>query len=349
MNEYGGEFCSYSLDDRPSTDNPCDPSVFFLRSGRDALRFIAYLLKNATGRIWLPCYSCQSMVKPFLDAGMAVRFYPIGFLPEENYETITGSASPGDAVLYLHYFGHCFLTDAQLAELSKLYRLIEDRTQNLFDTKPGGFVPEYSAASLRKWFSLFDGGYVRVNDACRPDCISAADTVYAGMRQTAFDLKSEFHRTQDPDMKTRARGLLAKAEEWLNGRSDICAMSDGARRLLNAVDIKSLAQARRDNYNRLYLLLSEAGGCGLIGLEDANSVPLYFILLVGDRAELQTGLASDGVYCPHLWPLPEQAAGICAKSQYASDHVLCVPCDQRYGASDMDCIARCLIKRLPSR
>ena len=346
MNEYGGEFCSYTLEDRPSADRPCDPSVFLLRSGRDALRFVACQLKNETGRIWLPCYSCYSMVKPFLDAGMAVRFYPISSRPEENYQTITGSAGPGDAVLYLHYFGHCFLTDARLAQLSTLYRLIEDRTHNLFDTKPGGFVPEYTAASLRKWFALFDGGYARVKSTCHPDCVSAADTIYAGMRQAAFDLKSDFQKTQDPDLKTRARELLAKAEERLNDRSDICAMSDNAQQLLSVLDIGRLARARRDNYNRLYAILSAAGCGGLVSLEGAHSVPLYFILLVEDRAELQAGLASDGVYCPHIWPLPEQAAGICAKSQYASEHVLCVPCDQRYGLSDMDDIARCLIKRL---
>ena len=37
-----------------------------------------------------------------------------------------------------------------------------------------------------------------------------------------------------------------------------------------------------------------------------------------------------------IWPEPEQAAGVCPVSHWVTEHILCLPCDQRYGESDMD-------------
>ena len=69
---------------------------------------------------------------------------------------------------------------------------------------------------------------------------------------------------------------------------------------------------------------------------------LYLPLLLDDRHALQRALAERGIYCPVIWPEPEQAAGVCPVSRFVTEHMLCLPCDQRYGESDMDFYADCL-------
>ncbi len=57
-------------------------------------------------------------------------------------------------------------------------------------------------------------------------------------------------------------------------------------------------------------------------------------------------MAQRGVYCPVIWPEPEAARGACAVSRYVTEHMLALPCDQRYTPEDMDFIADTLIEAL---
>ena len=62
---------------------------------------------------------------------------------------------------------------------------------------------------------------------------------------------------------------------------------------------------------------------------------LYFPVLVKNRDAVQKALAEKSVFCPVIWPVPEQARNICSNSEYVADNMLAIPCDQRYGQDDM--------------
>lgn len=59
---------------------------------------------------------------------------------------------------------------------------------------------------------------------------------------------------------------------------------------------------------------------------------------MNERDEIKNKLAKQGIYCPVIWPLPRQAIGVCEVSEYTSKHMLAIPCDHRYRATDIEYI-----------
>ena len=67
---------------------------------------------------------------------------------------------------------------------------------------------------------------------------------------------------------------------------------------------------------------------------------LYFPILVKHRDALQKKLAERNIYCPVIWPVPQEAQGICDVAEYTAEYMLALPCDQRYSVEDMVYIAK---------
>ncbi len=72
---------------------------------------------------------------------------------------------------------------------------------------------------------------------------------------------------------------------------------------------------------------------------NAGQSDLYVELLVERRDEIQRRLSAKGVFCTIIWPLCDRQRKACAWSKYVEEHMLAVPCDQRYDETDMIYIA----------
>ena len=102
--EIGSEFWSIPLQ---SNNNDIFPTscIWFL-SGRMALSYILldikrkYSIKIAT----LPSWCCDSMIKPFLNAGFDVNFYSVRY---EKNSFIQKIPSNSELILIMDYFGFC--------------------------------------------------------------------------------------------------------------------------------------------------------------------------------------------------------------------------------------------------
>lgn len=68
---------------------------------------------------------------------------------------------------------------------------------------------------------------------------------------------------------------------------------------------------------------------------DVTTAPLYFTIYVQDRPALQRLLAQDSIYAPVIWPIEDEKVLIDEEIKYIYDHILAVPCDQRYDGDDM--------------
>ena len=66
-----------------------------------------------------------------------------------------------------------------------------------------------------------------------------------------------------------------------------------------------------------------------------TTAPLYFTLYVEERSVLQRLLAQESIYAPVIWPVENEAVLINEEVRYIYDHILAIPCDQRYDESDM--------------
>ena len=96
-----------------------------------------------------------------------------------------------------------------------------------------------------------------------------------------------------------------------------------------------MIKRRKDNYNILFHSLCSRVK-PLFNLEFSNAVPLYFPMLVEDRDDLQKYLAYNSIYAPVVWPKDNKQPEICEAAEFAYQHLLCIPIDQRYDTDDMN-------------
>jgi hypothetical protein len=70
-----------------------------------------------------------------------------------------------------------------------------------------------------------------------------------------------------------------------------------------------------------------------------TTAPLYFTLYVKERARLQKLLSLNSIYAPVLWPVEDERVLITEDIKFIFNHLLAIPCDQRYDQDDMQRVA----------
>ena len=122
--EIGSEFWDAPTIDKQNNLFP--ESVQWYLSGRSALQAIIKEI-GETRSVSLPSWCCDSIVKPFVDAGMDVHFYPVvfenGVKQQISLET--------DVLFLMDYFGY---TGDQPDLESYKGIVIRDVTHSIFST-----------------------------------------------------------------------------------------------------------------------------------------------------------------------------------------------------------------------
>ena len=151
--EIGSEFW-----DVPAAGRDCglwlDSTQWYL-CGRSALYAIVCELHGVRS-IAMPSWCCHSMIKPFTDAGITVRFYPVwmeGCLRQEPALTC-------DALFLMDYFGY---TSSACGRPPGYHGVvIRDVTHSIFSSQYSD--ADYYFGSLRKWCGVWTGGYAWKQD-----------------------------------------------------------------------------------------------------------------------------------------------------------------------------------------
>lgn len=348
INEYGSEFYINHKLFKNETGNILKDSSNrkYLRSGRDSLGYIAENIMGNTKNILIPALSCESMVKPFTNKGINFKFYKIDSKFKPDKIDIYRLIENGDALLYIDYFGAKSLDSDDICLIRKQWKnikIIEDRTHNIFNEKIYSKThPDYIIASLRKWFALPDGGLAY---SCDDDFnMKPMDSIslFTEIRKEALQIKYEYLKTGEKSLKVKYRLMLSNAEDYISKNEDILGMSEIARKIYMNFNIDEMKLKRKENFSYLLenLKNNDFIDCSLANLQDC---PLYFPILIKEREEIQKKLALDSIYCPVIWPVPEEAKNICENSNYISKHILAVPCDHRYSINDMKYISNKLV------
>ena len=343
MKEYGSEF------DLDSNDHYMDSnsrSPFFkgaelFRSGRDALKTIAQSYKGICRRIVLPALCCESMIIPFLTNNYEAVYFKLNNDLTANVEDIFSILRPADIFLFMNYFGVRSLTDDNLLLIKNRFPkivVIEDKTHDILSPPKNKFVADYTISSIRKWLAAPDGGLLFSN-AAEKNFVKSKDTYFSELRLKALKNKSAYLKTKNQRLKQLFRNQLFEADEYLNNDKSIIGMSLLSRNLLETINFNKIAEARRKNIRMLCQELKNITDIRLLDFFNYNKTLLYFPILITERDSLQKRLAQAGIYCPVIWPLPGQAAGICNVADHVAGHMLALPCDQRYDISDMKYIA----------
>lgn len=289
-------------------------------SGRSALQTIVE--QSAIRSVALPSWCCDSMIRPFLDAGVFVEFYPVYFdggLVQDISRVKT------QAILVMDYFGYT----GQVNAMGFDGLVIRDVTHSLLSKTYDD--AKYYFGSLRKWAGFLTGGYGwGMEKASLP-----FNEEYTALRAEAMREKQRYITGETGD-----KGFLqtfAAAEQLLEECAPAgAAVADVVQ--AHHLDVASIKARRRENAARLLESLSELAIFPTIGQQDC---PMFVPILVpdGKRDALRHWLIERQIYCPVHWPesayhrLDEQTEKL-----YKQE--LSLVCDQRYTVEDMDRIIK---------
>ncbi len=278
-----------------------------LNSGRFALEYI--LRCRQYDKVYLPYFTCDSVLEPILKLGLPYAFYHID---KEYRITDEISLNEGEGIIYTNYWG---LQEDYCKTLAAKYgkQLILDYAQAFYSKPIAGIDTVYSC---RKFFGVPDGGYLYTD--AQPDFEMESDKSYTRMDSLVkrIDISPEagyddFCRVSD-EFKT----------------ASLRKMSKFTKRMMQSIDYNAVAKRRMDNYNILRELL---GGRKL----KPGEVPMIFPFESGQGQSLRKELIAEKIFVAKYWPNVDKWAGAESTETWMANYILPLPIDQRYTEKDM--------------
>ncbi len=265
---------------------------------------------------------------------MDVRFYSIDERLRIAEEDWLSEIHENDMVVFIDYFGFSQWADWGAEARRRGAWVIEDASQALLNDK---FCEQshYVVFSPRKFVGIPEGGILSAQigetlpevNLPSPPAMWWLDAVRASVLRAEYDRHGGERTWFEVFQKTEAIGPL-----------EPCRMSDLSSLLLkDAVDWRTVSQRRRDNFQ---FLASELGKMALFSELHRDVVPLGFPVRVRDRDRIRQALFTAQIYPPVHWPIAGVVPLEFGASHRLAAEIMTIPCDQRYGKSDMKRVVR---------
>ena len=319
-----------------------EPGEILYSLCREALYDLAVHCACSGKKVLIPAYTCQTVITPFQEAGGICHFYGIRRdlrINTEHLEELVQRVEP--ALVVVHpYFGMC-LDAREVATLERIsllgVRIVMDCTQCIFSARELPFV-DFFVGSYRKWYPIPDGAFLypaRPGDQPGEPC--GENDAFVSAQADAMYLRGRYFENGDSRIKAISIRLSKLADNISERRIVPHRMSTFSTRLRQAQDNEMVQRQRWANYTFLYENLRQERGYRFVleQFSEVTSAPLYFVIYVNDRVSLQKRLVEHRIYAPVLWPVEDDKVLIDEDVRYIYDHLLAIPCDQRYDASDM--------------
>ena len=325
MREIGSEFWNVPTTDKKDCFLPKHTQWYL--SGRSALQAIILNLKEYH-TVAMPSWCCDSMIKPFIDAGIEIAFYPV-YWDDGLRQDIRLDC---DILFLMDYFGY----EGSQPDLTGYHGvIIRDVTHTLFSSIRTD--ADYYFGSLRKWCGVWTGGFAWAKSGGALSAGGTVDTEYSILREKAMKLKETYISTAScingqSVIDKRFLEIFHKAEEHLEDIG-IAPAAERDIKVIEKLDTEHIRQRRRANA----ALLMEAFSEQLVfrRTEQADC-PLFVPILVpnGRRDELHKYLICKEIYCPVHWPISiYHRLNTLTEQIYMNE--LSLICDQRYNEDDM--------------
>jgi len=290
-----------------------------LNTGRNAFEYI--LRANRYKKVYIPYYTCDTILQPINTLSIKYEFYSI----DESLEVIFDfrKVRKDEVLLYTNYFG---LKDRYVLELSKKCKnLIIDNSQAFF-AKPLKDIDTFYSA--RKYFGVSDGAYLYTNK-----------NVSLGARLDSSLMRIEHLVRRIENSATDGYRYFLKNENALNNLP-ILRMSKLSQNILTSIDYKAVSKKRKMNYN---LFHRELKGMNLIDFPlDKRQTPMVYPFLTTDN-KLREKLAENMIFTPQYWPNVLSWTDKTSLEYFYSTKLIHLPIDQRYSPADLFRVIR-LIK-----
>ena len=317
--EIGSEFWDVPIINQQNRLFP--ESTQWYLSGRSALQAIIKEF-GAARSVSLPSWCCDSMIKPFIEAGFEVHFYPVTFdgcfAQDIKLDT--------EALFLMDYFGYT----APIPDLSS-YKgvVIRDVTHSIFSSTY--YDADYYFGSLRKWCGVWSGGYAWTKDGHILEKGEQDKGEYIRLRSRAMEEKRDY--IEGRCAEKRYLKIYDAAEDCLEN-AGIAPADERDVELARRLDVEKIKKQRRANAEVLRKEFSD----WLIfpSISDVDT-PMFVPVLVpnGKRDALRRYLINNEIYCPIHWPVSEYHR-LDEKTAHIYQNELSLVCDQRYTEEDMN-------------
>lgn len=354
--EFGSNFCDELLKSDRRLDN--NDKVLFFDSGRSAIRYLLDYLGEKIKRVMLPQYTCESVLKPFVEREYEILYYPINKsfeLCKEDFIQLLEDKKP-NLILVQAYFGFDTLNKDRnfLKELCRQgIIIVEDVTHSIFSNN-WVECADFMVGSLRKWCSIPDGGVLAGREKWDqeriPEQLRIEENInFISKRIAAQKEKREYNAGHTLDKK-RFITLFEESEAVLDEQKKYYSMSLYTRERIEAVDWHEIAFKRKRNYHILKEILNGIAEIGLPFCEEFEKVvPLYYPVYIKEnkRNSLRNAMRERNIFLSIIWPVPTMLVGkITDEVKEIYDTILAIPCDQRYAQQDMMLIANTIVREI---
>ena len=309
---------------------------------REALFSMASSIETSEKVVLLPAYTCDTVITPFKELGWRCFYYNVNLQLRIDTQSVMDLFDRYHATLILvhPYYGKD-LNEGEIAVLDRIHkqgcRVAVDLTQCLFSTQRLSCV-DYYLGSYRKWFAIPDGGYLESRNGHNAfEGNLQENDEYVILQRDAMYLRGLYFKTGNEELKSISRRLNKKADSMVEYSIEPHKMSSFSSKLLRKANLKNNQIRRLANYKYLLDNIKEKENCKIFcnSLKAITTAPLYFMLYVEDRSELQRKLAEHHIYAPVLWPVVYDEVLVNDDVKYLYEHLLAIPIDQRYDENDL--------------
>ena len=352
MKNIGGYF---SFEQLAETENhffeelcPDSGDLAFLMSGRCAIYYALEDIKltDHTRVAYVPVYTCETVLAPFKKAGYQLLFYDVDRSMTPVFDK---SVLNQISVLSLcGYFGFCTY-DREFVGLCREWgvRVIEDTTHSILSWNGIDPCCDYIVGSLRKWIGIPSGGFAIKTQGHFTKRRLEPSFTHLAMRTAAMLEKETWCHSSDPIAAQKlaaATSVFWDAEIMLRQIFDSFDSDPESVQIMKHMDVNAIRRKRRENYRYLLEHLIPPPDLTIVfPVLAEETVPSHFTFYAKNREEIQGYLTAHGVSSTAYWPVPSavQLSGH-PDAAYIYDHVLSLPCDQRYGLKEMQYICHLL-------
>ena len=332
---FGGEL-PLGCDPLLPVPRPEPASVLGFSHGRAALGWLVERHGPVTAAL-ICAYTCPSLPCFFRALGLEVAFFDVGTDADGIATQVERLSHHRVLVLVPALLGFDpWLDAAALARtLGPRAVVTIDAAQTAFGHRryrppPGGAV----LSCPRKTTALADGACLVLDGTTSDDSRNVAALPEATGPTAAKRAARALFAERDPAREDAALMLAEQAErEWPTTPH---RMTGQAARMLARLDAEAHERRRIANCARLRRELGTAGPPVAV---DGTGVPFCHAVLVEDRAERLQRLRAHRVFATPLWFDSEHDPVAHPRAATLARHLLALPVDQRYVATDMDRLA----------
>lgn len=314
----------------------------FFREGRQALKFILSNIKgNKNKDFYLPAYLCYSILKPFEELNLNIKFYG----HKHPLKPILNLSKVKNSVIFiLDYFGTEMVSNEEINEfLDNKNIVIVDIThsmisENRFLINNSNY---YMISSLRKIFPIPDGGIIYQNSLKSEYSLSFPinyENMLEAMILKSVYLNKESFTTikEQNESKNYFLSLYKEYEEKKDDSLiDFQHIPHISIYILKNIAIGDIIKKRTENLKFLYENINEEYFLyDFSEIKSPFTMPLIFTS-EAERNKIREYLIKNHVYTPVHWNIQNTVPQNFLYEHNLSRRILSLPIDQRYSSKDL--------------